>query len=91
MKKILALLLAVLMVASLFAGCGSKTEAPASSGSQTSGTGSQSAASGEIPTLKWVTVGSGMPSNYDAWKANLDKYLEEKIGIHLDIEVVGAT
>ena len=76
MKKILALLLAVLMVASLFAGCGSKD------------TGTK-AATDEIPTLKWVTVGSGMPSNYDAWKANMDKYLEEKIGAHIDIEVVG--
>lgn len=36
MKKFLALFLAVLMVASLFAGCGSKTEAPAASGSETS-------------------------------------------------------
>ncbi len=39
-------------------------------------------------TLKWVTVGNGMPENYDAWKANLDKYLEEKIGVHLEMEVV---
>ncbi len=36
MKKFLALFLAVLMVASLFAGCGSKTEAPAASGSESS-------------------------------------------------------
>lgn len=41
-----------------------------------------------IPTIKWVQVGSGMPANYDAWKANIDKYLEEKIGVHLDVEVV---
>ena len=42
----------------------------------------------EVVTLKWVQVGNGMPANYDAWKANLDKYLEEKIGVHLDVEVV---
>ena len=36
---------------------------------------------GDVVTLKWVTVGNGMPENYDAWKANLDKYLEEKIGV----------
>ena len=83
MKKILALLLAVLMVASLFAGCGAK-DTPSSGNNN-----APASAGGEIPTLKWVTVGSGMPNNYDAWKANLDKYLEDKIGIHLDIEVVG--
>ena len=82
MKKILALMLAVLMVASLFAGCGAK-DTPSSGNNAPASTG------GEIPTLKWVTVGSGMPNNYDAWKANLDKYLEDKIGVHLDIEVVG--
>ena len=39
--------------------------------------------------LVWYTVGNGMPDNYDAWKANLDAYLEEKIGVHLDVQVVG--
>ena len=43
----------------------------------------------EVVTLKWVTVGSGMPENYDAWKANLDAYLEEKIGVHIEMEVIG--
>lgn len=42
----------------------------------------------EIPTIKWIQVGSGMPANYDAWKVNLDKYLEEKIGVHIDVEVI---
>ena len=48
----------------------------------------QPAASGDVVELKWAMVGNGMPSNYDAWKAKLDAYLEEKIGVHLDVEVV---
>ena len=43
---------------------------------------------GDVVTVKWVAVGNGMPANYDAWKANLDKYLEEKIGVHLEMEIV---
>ena len=57
MKKLIALLLAVLMVATLFAGCASKDD---------------------VVTLKWVTVGGGMPANYEAWQENINKYLEEK-------------
>lgn len=48
----------------------------------------QPAVSGEVVDIKWAMVGNGMPDNYDAWKANLDAYLEEKIGVHLDVEVV---
>ena len=68
MKKIIALLLAVLMVATLFVGCASGKD--------------------DVVTLKWVAVGSGMPTNYDAWKDNLNAYLEEKIGVHLEMEIV---
>lgn len=68
MKKIIALLLAVLMVATLFAGCANGKD--------------------EVVTLKWVTVGGGMPANYEAWQENINKYLEEKIGVHLDVEVI---
>lgn len=46
----------------------------------------QQAASGEVVDIKWAMVGNGMPDNYDAWKAKLDAYLEEKIGVHLDME-----
>ncbi|NLB91517.1 MAG: ABC transporter substrate-binding protein [Clostridiales bacterium] len=42
----------------------------------------------DIPTIKWVQQGNGKPENYDSWKAKLDAYLEEKIGVHLDLEVV---
>lgn len=52
-------------------------------------TGAAALAEDEAVTLKWVTVGSGMPENYDAWKAKMDEYLGEKIGVHIDMEVVG--
>ncbi|MDD6174881.1 MAG: ABC transporter substrate-binding protein, partial [Firmicutes bacterium] len=52
-----------------------------------SGEGGSGAQQGTV-SLKWVTVGSGMPKNYDAWKAHIDPYLEEKIGVHIDMEVV---
>lgn len=42
----------------------------------------------EIVTLKWVTVGSGMPTNYDAWLAKINPYLAEKIGVNIDMEVI---
>ena len=71
MKKILAMLLAVAMIATLFVGI-----APA-------------AKADDVVTLKWVTVGSGMPANYDAWKDNLNAYLAEKIGVNLEVEVIG--
>ena len=71
MKKTLSLLLAVVMIVSLFACIG----------------GSALAAE-EVPTVKWYMVGGGMPGNYDSWKEKVDAYLEEKIGVHLDVECI---
>ena len=92
MKKLLALLLIIVMVAAVFVGCAkdnqdpSNSQTPASSGNEQPS--NESVNSDEIVDLKWITVGNGMPENYDAWKANLDKYLEEKIGVHLSFEVI---
>ena len=47
-----------------------------------------SAAADEVVTLKWVQVGNGMPENYDAWLEQINPYLEEKIGVNLDMEIV---
>ena len=97
MKKILAALLAVLMVASLFAGCANEkpaettgevantTAAPA----ETTAPADTTAAPEEIVNLKWVSVGGGMPTNYEAWAVHLNEYLEEKIGVHLEMEIIG--
>ncbi|MCI8693590.1 MAG: ABC transporter substrate-binding protein [Lachnospiraceae bacterium] len=76
--KVMSLLLAGTMLAGTLTGCGSDP----------SNDGGSEQASGDVVDIKWVMVGNGMPSNYDAWKAKLDAYLEEKIGVHLDVEVV---
>lgn len=51
--------------------------------------GSKEGNTDSIPTIKWVQVGGGMPANYKEWKEHVNKYLEEKLGIHIDVEVVG--
>lgn len=67
MKKLLSLLLAALLLASLI---------PAA------------VFAADVPTIKWVVPGNGMPDNYDAWKAKVDEYLVEKIGAKLEVEVL---
>ncbi|MGI6261869.1 MAG: ABC transporter substrate-binding protein [Acutalibacteraceae bacterium] len=79
-KKLFALALAAVTALSITA-C-----KPAETSSAASGSGAQP--SKEVVNLKWVMVGNGMPTNYDAWKANINKYLEEKIGVNIDVEVV---
>lgn len=97
MKKKVALLLSfVLVLSAIFVGCssGSKNEDTGKTDNQVTNapaatkapadTGSKD----EVVTLKWIAVGSGMPTNYDAWLAQINPYLEEKIGVNIDMEVV---
>ncbi len=99
MKKIIALLLAVTMLSAMFVGCSNSKDntetTPAANGNtettpagENETTAPASASNDEIVDLTWYMVGNGQPANYEAWKANLDKYLEEKIGVHLDVQVV---
>ena len=85
-KKAMALGMAGALALSL-AACGSTASSGAATG-EGAASGSTTA-SGDIPTIKWVMVGNGMPSNYDAWLDQVNPYLEEKIGVHVDVEVVG--
>ena len=78
-KKAMALLLVSVMAGSMLAGCGS------SNGSSSS---SKSDAKDEVVTLKWIQVGNGMPKDYDEWLAQINPYLEEKIGVNVDMEIV---
>ena len=94
MKKILAVLLAVLMVASLFAGCANEKPAETTGAPETTAPAESTApaettaAPEEIVNLKWVAVGKGTPANYDAWKAHINEYLGEKIGVNIDMEII---
>lgn len=58
------------------------------SSSAAASTGGDAAATDGVVTLTWVTVGNGQPANYDAWLAQINPYLEEKIGVNLDVQVV---
>lgn len=97
MKKIIVGLLTAVLFGSLLAGCGSQEAATEPETTQTQQEAEQPAEepaaqpeqSEEVVTLKWVSVGSGMPANYDAWAENLNAYLEEKIGVHVEMEIIG--
>ena len=78
-RKWLALALACVMGVSTLAGCGSDGK----KGNDKKGEDSE-----EVVTLKWIQVGSGMPKNYDAWLEKVNPYLEEKIGVNVDMEIV---
>lgn len=52
------------------------------------GLGTSAVMADDTVTLKWIQVGNGMPANYDAWLSQINPYLEEKIGVNLDMEIV---
>lgn len=98
-KKMTALAMGAVMVASL-AACGSKDEGSKNDTTGKSDTTGTAATQGqtetkaetgkkdEVVTVKWVAVGSGMPTNYDAWKEHINPYIEEKIGVNVEFEIV---
>lgn len=79
MKKFLALLLACVMTLALLAGCGG-------SGNDAGNAGGGD--EGGIPTITWYQVGGGPPANLEAWTEKANAYLEEKIGVHIDMQIV---
>lgn len=95
MKKILALVLAAMMLLGMLAGCTTtdpkdtqpKDTTPADTqGKET--TPATQGGSDEVPTLTWYQVGGGQPANIASWTEKVNAYLEEKIGVHLDLQVV---
>lgn len=92
LKKAIALLTVLTMLVVSFAACAKKSEDDTSKeGDKPTATqepDSNSETNDEIVTLKWLQVGNGMPSNYDAWQKHINEYLAEKIGVNIDVEVV---
>ena len=92
-RRSLALLLAAAMSALMLAGCGggnnntpSNTDAPSSNQGDTNTPAP--ADNGEFPTITWYQVGSGQPANIDSWTAKANAYLEEKIGVHINVQCI---
>ncbi|MGL6201356.1 MAG: ABC transporter substrate-binding protein [Lachnospiraceae bacterium] len=80
-KKLFAMVMAVVLGVSALVGCGAKTDdEPKAKGSD--------AKSSDVVTLKWIQVGNGMPENYEAWLEQINPYLEEKIGVNVEMEIV---
>lgn len=67
---------------------GGDSTASTSSSQSSDNTQSQSGNTGEIVNLKWVTIGNGMPTNYDTWISSVNSYIGEKIGVNLEMEVI---
>ena len=99
MKKYLALLLAVVMALGLLAGCGDggsgESGSPAPSGDNSGApadggdnTSTPPTEENGIPVITWYQVGSGQPANMSAWTEKVNAYLEEKIGVHLNIQCI---
>ena len=86
--KLVSLGLTGAMALSL-AACGGSGSSAATGETGSDAGSASTAAADEVVTIKWITVGNGMPSNYDAWLEQVNPYLEEKIGVNVDMEVVG--
>lgn len=89
MKKLLALLMALVMCLSLVACSGNETaeatNAPATNG--TNNEADQSAAPKEIVTLSWYFMGDDTPAN-EAVFAAANEMLERDLGVHVDFHPV---
>ena len=90
MKKIIALLLAVMMLVTLVActkaPAETTTKAPVADATEgkTDDTTAAADPGQEIITVKWATV-DGKPTNYDTWIKQVNDYIGPKIGVNVEM------
>lgn len=91
-KRMMAMGMAAALAVSTLAGCGSNSAKTTTDESKQDSTqkemGADAAADSDAVTLKWVTIGNGMPENYDSWIAAVNQYVGDKIGVNIEMEVV---
>lgn len=100
MKKVLALLLAGVMMLAMLTACGNNsgtntpgtdtpnTDANTPSDDQNKDNTPAPTTDGDIPVITWYQVGGGQPTNIDSWTEKVNAYLEEKIGVHLNMQCI---
>ncbi|MDO4283892.1 MAG: ABC transporter substrate-binding protein [Eubacteriales bacterium] len=90
MKRVSLLLSAVMLSATVMTGCSSSGEVSSETAQSSSTDALETASSDEIPTLTWYMPGNptAMTSEgYEAVSEELNRYLEEKIGCHLELKI----
>lgn len=89
MKKLIALLLAAVMIVGLLAGCGGSTAPATETPAAEDSTKAPQVSESGVPVITWYQVGGGQPKDIEAWNAIVNPYLEEKIGVNLNLQVIG--
>lgn len=90
LKRLFATGLMAAVVSGMLIGCGGNNKNTGGSSNAVSSSNSQAqgGSTDEIVNLKWVTIGNGMPDNYDTWISSVNAYIGEKIGVNLEMEVI---
>lgn len=96
-RKLLQIVASTVVVVSLLVGCGGNTNTASTTDDSSKDVATADTSDGaeasadttnEVTPIKWVQVGTGMPTNYDSWLGKLNPYLEEKISVNVDMEIV---
>ena len=90
-KRLVAAGLVATMALGMATGCGNSGNGGSSTGNgngNANAGGAETADNGEVVTLKWITIGNGMPTNYDTWVEKVNEYAGEKVGVNIELEVI---
>lgn len=88
-KKVLAAFLAGCMAVGMLAGCGSGDSGSSSGGSSGGSDSADEGGSGEVETVVMAYMNwAGMPTGAERIAGLISDYMEEKIGVRLELEIM---